>query len=177
MEGIKFIPQNQHNIDIGIVKNTNNNGRVLVLWLVLLFVVYTISIGSIYRFLIVQKQSSISQEIIELDNSNSGYYIKDISLNDILFNFNNLISNFYDPTIVTKAIESTYLSDATVNSYKYDKSTKTITIAMVAKSIGDVTEQVRRISSLEGVAKVEFPSTSSVGGSSDLAFTLTIILN
>lgn len=177
MEEIKFIPQNQHSVDMGILKKTKKNSQLLIWWLILLFIIYIISIGAIYRFLIVQNQANISQEIIELDNSNSGYYIKDISLNDILFNLNGLISKFYDPTIVTKAIESTYLSDATVNGYEYDKSTKTVTIAMVAKSIDDVTEQVRRINSLQGVAKVDFPSTSSVGGSSELAFTLKIILN
>jgi hypothetical protein len=176
MDAIKFIPQSQQRVDMAVTQKKQSSGQALIIVLIVLFVVYSAIVGSVYTLLVMRVQSNLTQSIAELDAVNESYYPKDVSLSDSLFNLKKIISDFYDPTAVIKPIESSYIANARVDGFSYNKNNKTINISLVTTSLNDVTEQISKFKALDGVSEADFSSTNLVGESSGVSSVITIIL-
>lgn len=171
MNYISFIPENQKNIYLSV-----NKSNKFIIWLVGLFIIYIVSIGASYWFVLLREQSKIDALIAELDEKNSSYYPKDINIEQTLFNLNDLINNSYDPIPVVNSIESAYLPNAIISNFIYNKTNKIISISMNVPSINDVNSQIQKFSSIEGVSKVDFNSINSSKENSQVLFGVEIKL-
>jgi len=173
MDNIQFIPTKQKNIYSGLGKGKNNG---IIISFVILFIVYIGSIASIYWFVLLKEQSKIANMITELDSKNSTYYPKGLSLEQTLFNLNDIVNNAYNPIPVIKNIEAAYLPNATVTSFVYNNTNKIISISMQVPSITDVSVQVQKFNSIQGVIKVDSNSIDSSTNNSRVSFGVEIRL-
>lgn len=168
---ITFIPDKQKNIYLRV----NKNNKVIIGFIVL-FVIYILLVGLFYWFFLLREQSKIDNLISELDSKNSVYYPKGLSLEQTLFNLNDIVNNAYNPIPVITNIESAYLPNSVVSSFFYNKTNKIITIAMQVPSLTNVSAQVQKFSLIDGVAKVDSNSIESSINNSLVSFGVEIRL-
>lgn len=175
MEKFNFIPINQKNIDQLTQSKEDNKFTSIIKLFIVLFIIYVITLISLYWFFVIQEKSKLVKSIGELDALNYQYYPKG-NLEQSLFNINNLIVNFYDPNIVIKSVESSYIPNSNIDKFVYNKSNKTINIYMTVNSISDVTAQVEKFKAIDKVSNVNFSSTSSKNKNEGVSFDVTILL-
>lgn len=166
MSVIKFVPQNQKNLEHLEGSQPKKNGNNLIYILITLFVIYSAVVVGGYWFFVVQEKNKVSKAIQELDNSNSQYYISD-DLEQGLFNIKDLVDKSYDPTIAIKEIESSYVPGAKITSFTYSKASKTINIAMGVTSIKDVTFQIDRFNELNSVIISNYSAVNADNADND----------
>ena len=178
MESFQFIPTSQKNIDqIAQKKSYNIDSRVIV-WLIFLFIVYVVTIGVVYWFVIVNERAKLRQSIDMIDVENYSYYPEG-DLEQELYNFNDLIVNVYNPMPVIRSIESSYIANSRVENFVYSKTDKSISFTMIVSSIADATLQVQKFKDIKELANssVDFSDSTTVPDSSDISFDVRIKLN
>ena len=176
MENIHFIPQNQRNIGSLVDKSYNKN-RIIITNLIIIFIFYCLILGGIYWYFVLQNIDKLKQSISNIDSTNSQYYPKGGELDQVLFNITDIVNNNYNPINVIKALESNYIANSSISAFSYSKSSKSINIAMIVPSYSDVTLQVQKFSSIEGVSKVDFSSVNNLGKGQEVSFEVKILLN
>jgi hypothetical protein len=175
MDRIAFVPQSQKRINS--LNNFNSKGKNngVVYTLVVLFLIYSLSVGGVYWLFIVQEKNKVTEAIQALDSVNAQYYIG-ADLEQSLFNIKDLKDNSYDATVAIAEIESSYVAGAKISSFSYIKKGKIISIAMSVPSMNDVTTQIDKFNKLKSVSKSSYSAISSSDSKGGFLFTVEIIL-
>jgi hypothetical protein len=170
MDGIKFIPKNQKNIEDLIESNVKGRGFGLIYFLSILFIIYVILILGAYWYFVILDKNKVIREIEKLDSTNQKYYITD-NLDQHLFNISDLIDNYYDPVKAIKFIESVYLPGSSVSAFSYNKIDKSINISMTTLTLNDTTKQV---SAFQNLPIVQNANLSTVQSDKDNGFSFNV---
>lgn len=175
MDSFSFIPTNQKNIGEVSSKNIYTKDVKIIIWLIVIFVVYILTIGIFYWMVVFREQDRLKQEISNLDSSILNYYPKG-DVEQLVFNFNDIIDKNYDPIKVIKSIESAYLPNSKVRTFVYKKQEKIINISMSVPAVNDLTSQVQKFKSIPEIASVDFSSYNTVKGEYKATFEVMIKL-
>lgn len=176
MNSIQFIPKNQKSINQIQQNKTFDISANINILLASLFIIYVLTMGSVYWVTIINEESRLKKSISIIDNENSKYYPKG-DLEQNLFNLNDLIDNSYNPIPVIKNIESAYIDKSRVKNFVYNKINKSISLSMTAQSIVMITDQVQKLKSIKEISSVDFKYAEVGGSTSESIFNITIKLN
>jgi len=175
MESFSFIPTNQKNIGEVSSKSIYTKDVKIVIWLIVIFFIYILTIGVFYWTVVLREKYKLKQEITNLDSSISSYYPKG-DVEQLVFNLNDIIDKNYDPIKVIKSIEEAYLPNSKVRNFIYKKSDKIINISMSVSAVNDLTSQIQKFKSIPEIASVDFSSYNTIKGEYKATFEVMIKL-